>query len=113
MTFSTLLTVSLLSLTSAVECVRYGNNHVPVRRDNEAVAANFQDVEGFELIAPAFTMPDGIPAEFANGTEGPTDDATMGMFYDKRTYVPVLTLPRLLSAIHSLSQYRLDDILLC
>ncbi|KAK5956891.1 hypothetical protein OHC33_002380 [Knufia fluminis] len=25
-------------------------------------------------------MPDGIPAEFANGTEGPTDDATMDYF---------------------------------
>jgi len=80
---SKLLTVGLLSLTRAVQCVQYGHNHVYVRRDNEAVAANFQDVAGFELIAPAFTMPDGIPSEFAYGTEGPTDDATMGTPRDK------------------------------
>lgn len=78
MTLSTLLAVGLLTLTSTVECVQYGHNYVPVRRDNEAVTANFQDIEGFELIAPAFTNPDSVPTRFHNGTEGPTDDAKMG-----------------------------------
>lgn len=83
MTLSTLLAVGLLTLTSTVECVQYGHNLVPVRRDNGAVAANFQDVEGFELIAPAFTIPDSVSSQFHNGTEGPTDDATMGTVTNK------------------------------
>lgn len=103
MTLSTLLTVGLLSLT-AVECFQYGHNHVPVRRDNEAVAANFQDVQGFELIAPAFTLPDGVPPQFSNGTEGPTDDATLGMVLDK-IMLTTLTPLRLLSAIDRLPEW--------
>ncbi len=102
MTLKTLISVGLLSLTPVVECVQYGHNHVPVRRDNEAVAVNFQDVEGFELIAPAFTSPEGVPPEFANGTEGPTNDATMGTFHDK-VILTTLINHRLFLAIDSLS----------
>ena len=71
------LVVAFLGLT-VVECVQYGHNHVLVRRDSEAVAANFADVPGYDLIAPAFQDPSSVSARFANGTEGPTDDYVLG-----------------------------------
>jgi len=100
MTLSTLLAVGLLTLTFTVECVQYGHNYVPVRRDNEAVAANFQDVQGFELVAPAFTRPDSVSSQFRNGTEGPTDDATMGMVTTK-VMIAKLTFSRQFPAFDS------------
>jgi len=79
MTLSILPAFGVLSLTSVVKCVQYGHNYVPVRRDNEAIAANFQDIEGFELMAPAFTSAQDVPPGFASGREGPTDDAKLGI----------------------------------
>lgn len=74
------LVAGLLSLTFLeVSGVQYGKNHVPVRRDNESVAANFNDVDGFELLSPAFLNPISIQVGFENGTNGPTNDADMGM----------------------------------
>ena len=58
---------------------QYGKNYAPVRRDNESVAANFPDVPGIELLSPAFMQPDGIQAGFENGTNGPTNDAELGI----------------------------------
>lgn len=79
MTFSKFATAWLVSLTCLkVSAAWYGRNHAPVRRDNEFVANNFQDVQAIELIAPAFTDPDSVPMSFSNGTNGPTNDATMG-----------------------------------
>lgn len=69
--------VGLLCLT-CVEAVQYGHNYVFVRRDNELVAANFEDVKGYELLSPAFMSPETVPATFANGTDGPTSDVEVG-----------------------------------
>ena len=68
-----------LGLTSFVEAVKYGNNHVPVRKDSELVAANFQD-PNVTLLAPAFQKPDSVPATFANGSTGPTDQFELGQY---------------------------------
>lgn len=70
------ISLLLLSLTS-VSALRYGHNYVLVRKDNESIAANFQNVP-YELFSPAFISPDTVPASFSNGTAGPTDDATLG-----------------------------------
>lgn len=73
----TVSAVGVLGLT-CVEAVRYGANHVPVRKDNEAVVVNFRDVAGYELLSPAFLSPDTVPAGFVNGTDGPTSDSELG-----------------------------------
>lgn len=82
--------IGLVGLT-CVEAVRYGTNHVPVRRDNELVAANFENVQGYELQSPAFLNPDSVPADFANGTAGPTSDAEVGKRLSDTTYETVNT----------------------
>ena len=68
----------LIALTS-VEAVKYGNNHVPTRPDNELVVVNFPDPD-ITLLSPALMSPESVPSGFDNGTEGPTDDATMDYF---------------------------------
>lgn len=60
-----------LLLFSLVAADQYGNNHVIVRKDTEAVAANFGDVD-IPLLAPAFLDSASRSPAFANGTEGPT-----------------------------------------
>lgn len=81
MTLKAFFAASLLSLTFLeVSGAWYGNNHAPVRRDNEFVAANFENVEGYELLSPAFLNPSSVPAGFENGTNGPTNDFEMDYF---------------------------------
>lgn len=55
----------------------FGWNHTPVDKDNEAISRNYEDVD-VELLSPAFMNPETIPADFANGTSGPTDDTQLG-----------------------------------
>ncbi|KAI1881873.1 hypothetical protein JX265_000699 [Neoarthrinium moseri] len=74
-----MLTTTLLALAGLSEAVQYGNNHVAVSRDKDLVAANFPDV-AVDLPSPAFRAPDSVPEGFAEGTEGPTDDATLDRF---------------------------------
>lgn len=59
--------------------LQYGENWVPVQKDPEIVAANFPDVN-VTLLSPAFADPDTVPAAFADGAEGPTDDLDLGKF---------------------------------
>ena len=73
-----LLTYTCLVGLTLVEAAKYGNDHVPVRRDSDMVAANFQD-PNVTLLAPAFLSPDTIPTTFANGSDGPTSDEEMSM----------------------------------
>lgn len=61
--------------------MQFGHNQVPVRRDNKLVAAIFNDVEGCELLSPAFTRPETVPKGFRGGTEGPTSDAELGKYF--------------------------------
>ncbi|KAM3424494.1 hypothetical protein BST61_g6498 [Cercospora zeina] len=51
----------------------YGDNYLQVTKDSDIVASAFPEVEGIELIAPAFTNPDTLPAGWTNGSSGPTD----------------------------------------
>jgi hypothetical protein len=71
-----LLLCLAVALTS-VKAQKYGNNHVPVRRDNATVEAAFPE-PNVTLIAPAFTNTESIPERFANGSSGPTPDWEMG-----------------------------------
>ena len=57
--------------------LQYGENWVPVQKDPEIVAANFPDVN-VTLLSPAFADPHTVPAAFADGAEGPTDDLDLG-----------------------------------
>lgn len=47
----------------------YGNNDLAIDFDNEAVSQNYQYVD-IQLLSPAFTNPDSVPAGFSNGTSG-------------------------------------------
>ncbi|KAK1711913.1 carboxypeptidase [Colletotrichum acutatum] len=69
-----------LSLLSSVQAAKYGYNHVTVRKDTDIVAANFKDIEGVDLLSPAFLTPETIPAGFSDGTQGPTDDDLLDSF---------------------------------
>ncbi|EME80267.1 uncharacterized protein MYCFIDRAFT_31716 [Pseudocercospora fijiensis CIRAD86] len=51
----------------------YGDNYLTTIKDSDVVASAFPDIEGIDLIAPAFTNPATLPPGWANGTEGPTD----------------------------------------
>lgn len=61
-----------------VTAARYGN---PARATTYVEPENifhlFQDID-LELYSPIFTMPETVPAGFANGTAGPTPQAVMG-----------------------------------
>ncbi|TDZ99692.1 Carboxypeptidase 2 [Colletotrichum sidae] len=58
----------------------YASNQVSVIKDSEAVAANFPKVADVELLSPAFAGQDSVPSTFANGTSGPTDQATLDYY---------------------------------
>lgn len=66
-------------LLATAQATQYGNNHVTVRRDPPQVEASFPQPD-VTLLSPAFTWNDSIPAAFANGTVGPTSDATLEYF---------------------------------
>ncbi|RBR10208.1 uncharacterized protein FIESC28_09594 [Fusarium coffeatum] len=59
--------------------LQYGENWTPTIKDSDLVAANFPDVN-ITLRSPAFLNPETVPARFANGTEGPTDDIELDYF---------------------------------
>ena len=58
--------------------LQYGENQRGTRKDSDIVARAFPDVEGIELLSPAFLRPESTPEGWGNGTDGPTDDAEMG-----------------------------------
>ncbi|KAI1303466.1 carboxypeptidase [Xylaria venustula] len=61
------------------EASQYGGNHAPVEKDEDLVAAHFPDTDE-KLFSPAFLTPESVLAGFRNGTEPPTDDATLDIF---------------------------------
>lgn len=77
MTIYRILTVGLLQAGLTV-ALRYADNQVKVVKDSDAASAHFKDLDGIELYSPAFVTPDSVPAQFENGTSGPTNGATMG-----------------------------------
>ncbi|KAI0910041.1 carboxypeptidase [Ustulina deusta] len=70
---------TLHSWLTHVEATQYGENHAPVEKDEDLVAAHFPDPDQV-LLSPAFLAPEGVLAGFRNGTDGPTDDATLDNF---------------------------------
>lgn len=60
-----------------ISASQYGDNHAPVERDEDLVAAHFPDTDDV-LLSPAFLAPESVPDGFKHGTDGPTDDATVG-----------------------------------
>ncbi|KAH7367442.1 carboxypeptidase [Plectosphaerella cucumerina] len=74
---SILLTAAFAS--GALAQKQLGWNHAPVEKDNDAVSRNYPEVD-VELLSPAFLNPETVPEGFANGTAGPTDDATLDYF---------------------------------
>jgi hypothetical protein len=56
----------------------YANNQNPIVVDSPQVAANFPDIEGVEILAPAFLNPETVPSTWSNGTSGPTPQSTLG-----------------------------------
>lgn len=57
---------------------RYADFQAPLEKDSDIVSANFPDVEGVELLSPAFLSPEGIPEGFYNGTSTATPLLTQG-----------------------------------
>jgi len=57
----------------------YANNQNAVVVDSPQVAANFPDIEGVELLSPAFFSNASLPPTWVNGTSGPTPQSTLGM----------------------------------
>ncbi|GAW21059.1 hypothetical protein ANO14919_105720 [Xylariales sp. No.14919] len=58
---------------------QYGENHAPVEKDEDLVAAHFPDTDDV-LLSPAFLAPQDVLDGFRNGTDGPTDDVTLDNF---------------------------------
>ncbi|KAI0878178.1 carboxypeptidase [Hypoxylon argillaceum] len=62
-----------------VSASQYGENHDPVEKDEDLVAAHFPDTDDV-LLSPAFLNPQGVLDGFSTGIDGPTDDATLDDF---------------------------------
>jgi len=77
--YKTVLAVLPLYATTTI-ADRYASNIRPVIVDAPQVAANFPDVDDFQLLSPAFLNPENVPATFANGTSGPTPQRDLGKF---------------------------------
>lgn len=77
-TSACLVQVFLLGLPLVQGQATYGENYLSVSRDSETVSRAFPEVEGIELLSPAFTNPDTLPEGWRNGTEGPTSDTELG-----------------------------------
>ncbi|TQN70529.1 Carboxypeptidase 2 [Colletotrichum shisoi] len=69
-----------LSLLASARATKYGYKSVVVLKDTDIVAANFKDVEGVDLLSPAFLTADTIPEGFSEGTKGPTDAELLDSF---------------------------------
>ncbi|GJC98842.1 carboxypeptidase [Colletotrichum higginsianum] len=71
------LAFGLLHAGIASAQTKYADNQVPVTRDSDLVSKLFPDVD-VELLSPAFTNPEAVPAGWSNGTSGPTTQDTLG-----------------------------------
>lgn len=79
MRFQNSAAAGLLYGAEIVSAAGYADDRVPTVKDEPHVAANFPEFD-YEVIAPAFLDPEGIPKEFEDGTVGPTDQDSMGRF---------------------------------
>ena len=81
MIFSGPFTALALYVAGSQAQLQYGENQRGTVKDSDIVAQAFPDVEGIDLLSPAFLRPDTTPEGWSNGTDGPTDDAEMGWRY--------------------------------
>ncbi|GAB7365189.1 hypothetical protein MBLNU230_g6275t1 [Neophaeotheca triangularis] len=58
----------------------YADRQLPLEQDSDLVSANFPDVEGIELLSPAFLNPENVPEGFSNGTSTATPLLTQDTF---------------------------------
>lgn len=81
MALRNLVRLAILQLLNSrllhVSATQYGENHAPVEKDEDLVAAHFPDTDEV-LLSPAFLSPEGVLDGFSDGTDGPTDDETLG-----------------------------------
>lgn len=76
----TVLTSSALAQSGVpLDRLQYGENQRGTIKDSDVVSRAFPDVDGIELLAPAFTDPGSSPAGWQNGTDGPTSYTDFGM----------------------------------
>jgi len=93
------LALGLLCPTLAA-AARYGNvARATTYVEPENIFHLFQDIPDLELYSPIFTMPETVPAGFANGTAGPTPQAVMGEL-TARPAASVLVEQRFLTLSH-------------
>lgn len=83
MALRNLVRLAILQLLNSrllhVSATQYGENHAPVEKDEDLVAAHFPDTDEV-LLSPAFLSPEGVLDGFSDGTDGPTDDETLDDF---------------------------------
>lgn len=79
MIFSSPFTALTLCIAGSWAQLQYGENQRRTTKDSDIVAQAFPDVEGIELLSPAFARPESTPEGWPSGTDGPTDDSEMGM----------------------------------
>jgi hypothetical protein len=76
-----------LLLTAAAKIAEaqlvYADNQASVSKDSDDVSENFKDIEGIEILSPAFMDKDELPEGWSKGTSGPTDQMTMEHFLQK------------------------------
>lgn len=72
--------VGLLHAGLAKAQLAYADNQLSLLKDPPHIDALFPDVPDIELLSPAFTDPDTVPAGFAEGTSGPTDIEVLGAY---------------------------------
>ena len=68
----------ILTFGGAHSQLQYGNNERETSKDSDIVAQAFPEVEGIELLSPAFITPESTPPGWENDTDGPTSLSTMG-----------------------------------
>ncbi|RMZ08698.1 hypothetical protein D0864_01677 [Hortaea werneckii] len=75
------LALGLASLSFVSGQSQYGENQRTLDQDSEAVQqAFFQPIDDIELLGPAFTRPETIPANFPEGQDGPTPQRELQYF---------------------------------
>jgi hypothetical protein len=59
----------------------YANRQAPLQKDDDLVSELFEDVEGIELLSPAFLNPENVPDGWENGTASATLQLHQGKLF--------------------------------
>ena len=80
MRFHSIALAAIAVLAFATAQRQYGENQVPVERDNDLVVENFRSIDDIDLLSPAFQSQETIRPGFANGTDGPTTPSELDYY---------------------------------